>query len=225
MSSSGGSVTGVAPVKSLLYQQIEAPGAPRPGEVWPDGTTVVAARPATLESYSQDDLQQRIEQVRAETVAEVEARLCEQHAASLANERSAVVKAVADFRQQREEYFARVESELVQLALAIAGKILHREVQIDHMLLAALARVAVENLQHRSNVIIRVRPEECERWRDYFQMHLRGSKVEILEDSQLKARDCVLETELGTADVSIDAQLKEIERGFFDLLAQRPGEP
>lgn len=224
MSSSVCSVAKVAPVKSLFYQEIEAPGASRPDELWADGATMPAAPPAMAESYSQEDLRQRVERVRAETTLEVKDRLAQQHAASLADERLAVVKAVADFRQQREEYFAHVESELVQLALAIAAKILHREVQIDRMLLAALARVAVENLQHRSNVTIRVRPEECERWRDYFQMHLRGSKVEILEDSQLKDRDCVLETELGTADVSIDAQLKEIERGFFDLLAQRPGE-
>jgi flagellar assembly protein FliH len=34
--------------------------------------------------------------------------------------------------------------------------------------------------------------------------------------------DCVLETSLGSANFSINAQLKEVEQGFFDLLAQRP---
>jgi flagellar assembly protein FliH len=32
----------------------------------------------------------------------------------------------------------------------------------------------------------------------------------------------VLETELGETEIGLEAQLKEIERGFFDLLAQRP---
>jgi flagellar biosynthesis/type III secretory pathway protein FliH len=32
-----------------------------------------------------------------------------------------------------------------------------------------------------------------------------------------------LETELGITDLSLETQLKEIEQGLFDLLAQRPG--
>jgi flagellar assembly protein FliH len=36
------------------------------------------------------------------------------------------------------------------------------------------------------------------------------------------AGDCILETEMGSANFSIEAQLKEVEQGFFDLLAQRP---
>ena len=46
--------------------------------------------------------------------------------------------------------------------------------------------------------------------------------VEVVEDHQVGDQDCVLETELGSAHFALDAQLKEIERGFFDLLALRP---
>jgi flagellar assembly protein FliH len=31
-----------------------------------------------------------------------------------------------------------------------------------------------------------------------------------------------LETELGTTNFGLDTQLKEVEQGFFDLLALRP---
>jgi len=34
----------------------------------------------------------------------------------------------------------------------------------------------------------------------------------------LGPEDCILETDLGSANFSIDAQMKEIEQGFFDLL-------
>jgi flagellar assembly protein FliH len=43
---------------------------------------------------------------------------------------------------QREQYFVRAEAEIVQLALAIAAKILHREAQVDPMLVATLVRMA-----------------------------------------------------------------------------------
>jgi flagellar assembly protein FliH len=34
--------------------------------------------------------------------------------------------------------------------------------------------------------------------------------------------ECVLETSVGRVELGVKAQLIEIERGFFDLLGQRP---
>jgi flagellar assembly protein FliH len=34
--------------------------------------------------------------------------------------------------------------------------------------------------------------------------------------------ECVLETSVGTVELGIEAQLGEIERGFFDLMQKRP---
>ena len=41
---------------------------------------------------------------------------------------------------------------------------------------------------------------------------------------RLSDHDCILETELGSANFGLDTQLKEVEQGFFDLLALRPVE-
>ena len=43
-----------------------------------------------------------------------------------------------------------------------------------------------------------------------------------MADPSIEVHNCILETELGTTELGLDAQLKEIEQGFFDLLAQRP---
>jgi len=48
------------------------------------------------------------------------------------------------------------------------------------------------------------------------------SRVEVIADDKLSDLDCVVETELGSANFGLDTQLKEVERGFFDLLALRP---
>ncbi len=77
----------------------------------------------------------------------------------------------------------------------------------------------IDKLQQQSRVIVRVRPEEAASWRHYFR---DNTSLQIVEDASLAARDCVLETELGTTEMGLDAQLKEIEKGFADLLAQRP---
>src|SRR5271155_1118702 len=58
-------------------------------------------------------------------------------------ERSSLTAALAQFTRDRASYFQKVEGEVVQLALSIARKILHREAQIDPLLLAGIVRGAL----------------------------------------------------------------------------------
>jgi flagellar assembly protein FliH len=123
------------------------------------------------------------------------------------------------FQQEKAKYYSKVEIDLVHFALAIAAKILHREAQVDRMVVAGLVKVMLDRLQKGSRAVVRVRPEEIGSWRNYFH---DNPELQIIEDASLEPRDCVLETELGTTEMGLDAQLKEVERGFADLLAQRP---
>jgi flagellar assembly protein FliH len=155
-------------------------------------------------------------------VAETENRLGKESEARSEAEAAKIRQALELFQIERKSYFSRVESDVVHLALAISEKILHREAQVDPMLIAALVRVAVDKLHDGSSVSVRVSPVKAEKWREYLANPLNGSVIAIVEDSRLSQDDCILETDLGSANFSIDAQLKEVEQGFFDLLAHRP---
>jgi flagellar assembly protein FliH len=159
---------------------------------------------------------------RIEAVAETEKRLKKEYETRSEAEAAKIRQALELFKVERKEYFSRVEAEVVHLALAIAAKILHREAQVDPLLVAALVRVAVDKLHDGSSVSVRVSPETAANWRNYLATPHNGSTIAIVEDAHLGPKDCILETDLGSADFSIDAQLKEVEQGFFDLLAQRP---
>ncbi len=168
---------------------------------------------------SEEEITRLVSEARAEGMAEgtrlAESRFRE----DLAKERERVARTISEFQQQRADYYSKVESELLHLALAIAAKILHRESQIDRMVVAGLVKVMLERLQQDTKVIVRVRPEDAESWRHYFR---EQTNLQVVDDFSLEPKACLLETELGTADMSLDAQLKEVERGFFDLLAQNP---
>ncbi len=141
----------------------------------------------------------------------------------LADERAKVADAIRLFGLKTSEYYAHAEAEMVHLSLAIAAKILHREAQVDRMLVAALVKVAMEKLQRGTAVTVRVRPEEVADWNRYFEGNSSTDiRVEVKADPAVAVHNCILETELGTTELGLDAQLKEIEQGFFDLLAQRP---
>jgi flagellar assembly protein FliH len=46
--------------------------------------------------------------------------------------------------------------------------------------------------------------------------------LKLVGDERLGVGECVLETNVGRVELGVSAQLEEIERGFFDLLQQRP---
>lgn len=171
---------------------------------------------------SAEEIESRMLQARGEAAAEAERRLRKAHEEKLASLSAQVKNAMEHFAHERRSYFSRVETEVVRLALSIAARILHREAEVDPMLVAALVRIAIEKMRDGSSVKVRVAAGNADQWRSFLGESINGSDVEIVEDEQLGAQQCVLETKLGTADFSVEGQLKEIERGFFDLLAHRP---
>lgn len=211
------------PVRALVYLDMAARPAPvnPTGKPLTDQSEEVSRRRSEVE-MSKDELARRIQTERAEAIQQTEQRLGDEYEQKLDAERAPIAAAVTEFKVQREQYFVRAESEIVQLALAIAAKILHREAQVDPMLVATLVRMAVDKMREGSSVIIRVGSAEVSRWKEYFAGRTGEVCVQVVEDAELSDHDCMVETELGVANFGLDTQLKEVEQGFFDLMALRP---
>jgi len=172
---------------------------------------------------SKSDVEQRERKVHEQGARDGEARAAAGFQAELMKVREAVGKALEEFKAQRESYFSRIEPEVVQLALAITRKILHREAQMDPLLLTGMVHVALEKLDSGTRVRMRVHPGDIHSWNECFAQVDAGSRVpELVGDATLQHGECAIETEIGSTIVSLDIQLKEIEQGFFDLLEQRP---
>ncbi|HLY65853.1 MAG TPA: FliH/SctL family protein [Chloroflexota bacterium] len=147
-------------------------------------------------------------------------------AEAIERERSAVGKAVEEFAAERQRYFHRVEGDVVKLALAIARKILHREAQIDPLLLAGAVRVALEKMEDTSRIVLHVPQASVAAWKAFCTAHASGMpQVEVVADETLGGNRCRLEAESGRAEFDLEAQLGEIESGFFDLLNPEEGAP
>jgi len=172
--------------------------------------------------FSQDEFAERIKQERGDATFQAEQRLREEYALKLEAAGASIATSVSAFEVERSEYYRRVETEIIQLTLAIAAKILHREAQVEPMLVATLVRLTIEKMREGSSVTVRVGLGRASGWTEYFSVHSKGARLQVLEDATLGEHDCLLETELGVANFGVDAQLKEVEQGFFDLLALRP---
>jgi flagellar assembly protein FliH len=170
-------------------------------------------------SHSDPSAQKAYEKGLAEGKAAARAE-SEKAAAEL---RGQISDALRAFSKDRANYFGRVEPEVVRLALSIARKILHRESRIDPLVLTGVVHVALQKLNGDTRITLRAHHDEVRFWNDYFkQSEDIFPTVTVAADPSLSHGHCVLETDFGTTEISLDMQLKEIEQGFFDLLEQRP---
>lgn len=181
------------------------------------------SKPSQKTTFNEGELRAKEEQARVVGIREGETQARSRFEREITAERQVLAKAVQDFARDRENYFSHVEAEVVKLAIGIARKILHREVQVDPLLLAGVVRVALDKIAAGTSVRLRVHPDHVYAWHDFFSNQQEHRVVpELLGDASLGMGQCVLETALGTTELTLEAQLAEIERGFFDLLAQRP---
>lgn len=188
------------------------------------GAAVAAVTPVAQESTEMDSgAQIREKQAWESGFREGLAKGRAENEAGLTQQRDAITAALVDFSRERQSYFLCVEGEVVSLALAVVRKILHRESQVDPLLLTGLVRVALEKMSASQNVRLCVYPSQLRTWQEYFLGRNDLSVApDCVSDAALEVNQCRIETDHGVTDLHLEAQLKEIEQGLFDLLAQRP---
>jgi flagellar assembly protein FliH len=128
------------------------------------------------------------------------------------------------FAEARDGYMHCLERESARLALAIAARILRRQAEADPLLLTGAVRVALGQLSATTAVRLLVPAADLALWTEALA-HVPNLAIrpEVIGDPRLKLGECRLETELGFADLALDAQLEVLERGFFESEGTRPG--
>ena len=133
---------------------------------------------------------------------------------------------IESFAAERDRYLRAVEHEVVELALAVAARILRREAQMDPLLLTGAVRVALGQLSASTEMRLRVPPADLAMWTDAMALLPNlHAKPRVEAGEGLRLGECVVETALGSVDLGIRSQLGEIERGFFDRTGSRKHEP
>lgn len=110
------------------------------------------------------------------------------------------------------------EADLVKLSIAVARRILHRELTLDSESISGIIRVALEKLESHELSQVRVHPDQEPAVRAALTRLNDGRNIELKADPSLQCGDILFETVQGTVDASIEMQLREIERGFADRL-------
>ncbi|HUI53646.1 MAG TPA: FliH/SctL family protein [Bryobacteraceae bacterium] len=129
--------------------------------------------------------------------------------------------AIQDLANLRARLRHEAEADLVQLALAIARRVLRREMAIDPDALHGLILAALEKLQGQEIARVKVHPSHAGLLKSCVQQLVSGSPVEVVADPSRPPGTVIFETARGNLDASVDAQLQEIERGLADRLRKQ----
>ena len=126
-----------------------------------------------------------------------------------------LMQTLEELTQVRAQMIQQTERQMVQLAMAIARRVVHREVTLDPDLLIAMARVAMERLGETAQVKVRLHPDDYEAAGAARVSQLAGSNVMILADAHLSRGGCRIESDMGILDAGVNAQLQEIARALL----------
>jgi flagellar assembly protein FliH len=115
----------------------------------------------------------------------------------------------------------RSEEDLVRLAVAIARRVLHREITVDPDALVGLVKAAFGRLDQREVIEARTDPATEPAMQRILKMLDSSRKIKLVIDASLRPGSLVLDTSRGYLDASVETQLDEIERGFIDIVGHK----
>jgi flagellar assembly protein FliH len=129
-----------------------------------------------------------------------------------------LTRSLAEISTLRTRTRKDAEADLLKLSIAIARRVLHRELTVDPDSIGGLIRVAMEKLESRELYRVRTHPSQEEAVRRALARFAEARQMEVVADASLQCGDVLFETPQGALDASIEMQLREVERGFADRL-------
>lgn len=190
------------------------------------GPEPVAQETAEVQGYGQGDAEPEPVHVRpltarppqtAEVFAIPQAKTTQFPDARLKAALDALEAAIAEIGEGRAAMLASAEEPVIELAVAIARRVVARELATDRLLVQHLAVEGLAALADKDRVRVRFGEGLDETAIDVFreQIFQRFGRCEVLLDPTLGPGACIVETEYGRVDESVEVRLENVLRAVF----------
>lgn len=126
--------------------------------------------------------------------------------------------------QQNEQFLQTVEQQVIRLSLAIAAKVVEREIQSDQSVVLGVVRSAMQEITDATRLFLRVNPEDYELIAQHWESIKKpaASRSELVADGRVEAGGCVIETQVSEVDAQPSTRLAQIATTFAALLEGEP---
>ncbi len=131
-------------------------------------------------------------------------------------------KAVLDkAHEEKWQVVAGSEEEIVRLAVAVARKVIDREIETGPDIVVDMVKRAIQKASDREELTVRVNPDNLDvtiNARDDISQEVKGiRKLKVLADPAIAPGGCVVESHNGTVDARIERQMNEIEQALMEV--------
>lgn len=126
----------------------------------------------------------------------------------------------------REKVLRESEEEILKLIIMVARKVILREISQDRSILSSVVQNAIAGLSERDEITLRLNPDDYALATtgrgDVLRKELASDRMSLKPDPTVLAGCCMIDTEMGTINASIDAQLDEIYRRLLEERCMSP---
>ena len=141
---------------------------------------------------------------------------------------SSIKEALIQLDAIREETYQQIEKEVVDLALAIAQKVICREISTDPETVVCVAKEALAKVDDQGKIKIKMNPSDMQFINETkYQLSNLIADVDHVTfeaEESIQSGGCIIETELGEIDARIEKQLQAIEESFRCALEKKSAE-
>jgi flagellar assembly protein FliH len=135
-------------------------------------------------------------------------------------------EALEEVRRLQEECCQSSEQEMLELVLAIARRVIQKEVSADGRIIVGVIQSALKYVADRKGVKVRLNPSDLElasQCRGEMIKEIEGMKNVILESDETVARgDAIVESNHGIIDAGIEMHLQEVEKALRSQAEENP---
>ena len=164
--------------------------------------------------------------VREEAKSAYEAEKKRGYEEGLQNGKMEIAMQKLDLVDQSVAFMESVEGKMADIVMkALRSCVV--EIGDREMVVNIVRKTMAAVIRTQRHVTLKVAPEMAEvvrsRLSELLAPYPTGEGMDVVEDARLKGPACVLETEAGVADASVETQLAAIERSLARHVAANPG--
>lgn len=163
-------------------------------------------------------MEERVRQAHQQGQAAGEASGAKQAAQRLEPVIARLSRTIDELANLRRRVRQEAEEDAVRLAVAVAKRVLNRELTVDPESLLGIVKAAFQKIDARETHRVRMHPEDLPLVQNQAQQLGFPPNLELYPDPSLERGAVIFETTRGNMDASVAVQLREIERGFVDLV-------
>jgi len=131
-----------------------------------------------------------------------------------------------EFKEQTRGLANHYEAQMLHVTVAVAKKVLEKEVLEDESLIGRILKSALEKVIEGSSISVHMNPRDFENLTEDFINSLSspgGNKIKIKTDNSIKRGGCMIETEFGFIDANLDSRWLGIIEEIEKILKEKTG--